>query len=108
MRWDDLTGEEVFEGIFRQSLAGEQSTVTRYTYAPGSIYPLHQHPEEQITVVHSGQIAFDIAGKRTILTAGSVAIIPGNTPHGAQVIGPETVVTDNYIPAGQRTAPDYR
>lgn len=103
-RWDALVAEEARPGITRQSVSGAACTVVRYIYQPGSVFPVHSHPEEQITVVHSGEIEFEVDGERVVLRAGDVAVIPGGTPHGARVLSGEPVVTDNYIPSARRSA----
>lgn len=104
--WSQIAQEEAFPGIVRQVFHGESTTVTRYTYYPGSTFPSHSHAEEQITMVHSGSIEFEIDGQKVTLGAGDVALIPGNAVHGATVSpdadGP--VITDNYVASGkQRT-----
>ncbi len=71
--------------------------MVRYVYAPGSVFPVHAHPEEQVTVVVSGRIVFEVAGARVELGAGQVAVIPPNVPHGARVLGDDTVETFNAL-----------
>lgn len=101
--WDSIEATEVFEGVVRQALTTETSTIVRYTYHPGCVFPVHQHPEEQVTIVHSGVIEFTVDGELVVLQAGQVAVIPGGVPHGARVTAGETVVTDNYIASAHRT-----
>lgn len=101
--WDDVPAEEMFDGIYRQAIETASATVVRYVYHPGCVFPVHRHPEEQITIVHSGEIEFTVGGEVIILSAGQVAVIPGGVPHGARVTGTETVVTDNYIASASRT-----
>jgi quercetin dioxygenase-like cupin family protein len=103
IEWQQVEATEVFPGVIRQALVSETSTIVRYTYHPGSVFPTHEHPEEQITVVHSGEIEFTVAGETVRLRAGQVAVIPGGVPHGARVVAGETVVTDNYIASANRT-----
>jgi unsaturated pyranuronate lyase len=95
--WASIAPEEVFPGITRQVVHGERQTMVRYVYAPGSIFPVHEHAEEQITVVVSGRIAFTVDGEERTLGPGGVAVIPANVPHGARVIGNETVETFNAL-----------
>lgn len=95
--WNELDAEPVLPGITRQVVHGERQTVGRYVYAPGSVFPIHAHPEEQVTVVISGAIRFEIDGVSVDLVAGQVAVIPPNVPHGARVIGDETVETFNAL-----------
>ena len=49
--WSSLPAESVLPGIERRVVQGERQTMVRYTYQPGSVFPSHSHPEEQITVV---------------------------------------------------------
>jgi quercetin dioxygenase-like cupin family protein len=95
--WESVVADEVLPGITRQVIHGEQQTMVRYVYAPGSVFPVHAHPEEQITVVVSGRIAFTIVGIERELGPGGVAVIPANVPHGAHVVGDETVETFNSL-----------
>jgi quercetin dioxygenase-like cupin family protein len=103
--WSSIPAEEVFPGISRQVVHGERQTMVRYLYAPGSIFPIHQHPEEQITVVISGQIAFHVDSAERTLGPGGVAIIPPNVPHGAKVVGDETVETFNAMSPRRSVSP---
>jgi quercetin dioxygenase-like cupin family protein len=101
--WTDVEQTEVFTGIFRQALVTADSTIVRYIYHPGCVFPEHQHPEEQVTVVHSGRIDFTVGGQPITLSAGQVAVIPGGVPHGARVTAGEVVITDNFIASANRT-----
>jgi len=101
--WNAIEATELFPGVIRQALTTATSTVVRYTYHPGCVFPVHQHPEEQVTIVHSGEIEFEVGGEPVTLRAGQVAVIAGGVPHGARVVSSETVVTDNYIASTDRT-----
>ncbi len=103
--WNALPTEEVLPGIARQVVHGARQSVVRYVYAPGAIFPIHAHPEEQVTVVVSGRIAFEIAGADYELGPGEVAVIPANVPHGARVVGDETVETFNALSPRRETGP---
>ena len=95
--WSDIPATEVYPGISRQILNGNRQTMVRYVYQPGSVFPEHHHPEEQVTIVISGQIEFTVAGEKAVLTNGQAAVIPPNVPHGARVIGDEPVETFNAM-----------
>lgn len=106
--WIDLPSEEVFPGITRQVFHGSRQTLVRYFYAPGSVFPVHAHPEEQITVVISGTILFEIAGNPQEMRGGDVAVIPGHVPHGARVVGAEAVETFNAMSPRRDASPFAR
>jgi quercetin dioxygenase-like cupin family protein len=95
--WESIPATEVYPGITRQVVNGARQTMVRYVYQPGSIFPIHDHPEEQITVVVSGNIEFTVAGETITLGVGQVAVIPAGIPHGARVVGDQTVETFNAL-----------
>jgi quercetin dioxygenase-like cupin family protein len=95
--WDALPVSEPLPGVQSQTVHGERQTVVRYRYAAGSIFPTHTHSQEQITVVLSGAIAFLVDGQRIVLGPGQVILIPGGTPHGAEVVGTEPVESINSL-----------
>ncbi len=97
LAWDALVADEPVSGVRRQIVNGASQTLVRYVYAPGAIFPVHAHPEEQVTVVLRGRIGFDVAGERVELGPGEVAVIPGGVPHGAAVVGTEEVETINAL-----------
>lgn len=95
--WSELPAEEVYPGISRQVLQGERQTMVRYVYLPGSVFPVHSHPQEQVTLIILGEIEFVVDGETSILRAGQAAVIPANMPHGARVIGSTMVETINAL-----------
>lgn len=95
--WSEIPADEVYPGIRRQVLQGVRQTIVRYLYAPDSAFPIHSHPQEQVTLVIAGEIEFTVDGRSLTLRAGQAAIIPANIPHGARVIGPTTVETFNAL-----------
>ncbi len=103
--WDDVATETPLPGIQRQTIHGERQTLVRYRYAPGSIFPVHSHPEEQITVVLSGEIRFEIGGRAVTLGPGQIATIPGGVPHGATVLGTEPVESLNAVSPRRAASP---
>jgi quercetin dioxygenase-like cupin family protein len=95
--WSELPTEQVLPGVTRQVVHGERQTMVRYVYAPGSVFPVHAHSEEQCTIVISGRIQFDIDGVQTELGPGGILVIPGKVPHGARVLGDEIVESFNAL-----------
>lgn len=106
--WEQIPSEEPLPGIARQTVHGANQTLVRYVYQPGSIFPVHQHPEEQITIVLSGTIDFTVEGAPVTLGAGQSALIPANVPHGATVTASEVVVTLNTMSPRRSSAPSGR
>lgn len=93
----DLEPHEVRPGVTRRVFHSDRMTWIRYTYATGSVFPSHAHPEEQITLVLEGSIEFVVEGRTVVLGPGEAAVIPPGTPHSARVVGRGAVVTDNVL-----------
>jgi quercetin dioxygenase-like cupin family protein len=45
------------------------------------VFPLHHHANEQITWITKGRCEVSSQGKKYIVTAGMVMVIPPNVPH---------------------------
>lgn len=103
--WGSLPAIEVYSGISRQCVDGVKQTLVRYIYQPGSVFPVHNHPQEQITTVISGVIEFTVDGVTLQLSAGGVAVIPADVPHGARVVGDVAVETFNALSPKRDTHP---
>lgn len=103
--WADVPAEAIYPGISRQVVQGQRQTLVRYIYEPGAVFPLHSHPQEQVTLILSGQIEFEVAEGRFTYGPGDVVIIPENAPHGARVVGGVTVETINSLSPRRDTAP---
>jgi quercetin dioxygenase-like cupin family protein len=95
--WEDLPTQQVFTGIHRQRADAQHMTVVRYTYAPGSDFPAHSHPEEQLVIVLAGEIEFRISGVPVTATAGSAMIIAPGLVHSARVLSDVRVDTLNVL-----------
>lgn len=107
VNWDDVPLETVLPGITRAIVHGARQSLVRYRYEPGAVFPEHSHPQEQVTAVLSGRIAFEISGERRVLGPGDVAVIPGGVPHGAEVVGSEVVDTLNALSPRRDDAPTF-
>ena len=73
--------EQISPLIQRQYLSGSQSTITKWTVKAGAVFPLHHHVNEQTTWITKGRCEVYSQGKKTVLTAGMVMIVPPNVPH---------------------------
>ena len=73
--WADLPTEAVATGIWRQEIHADRQTMVRYLYDPGSVFPTHAHPQEQVTVVLRGRIAFTVV--RPDGSAAGIELGPG-------------------------------
>jgi quercetin dioxygenase-like cupin family protein len=79
-----LVADEPHPGVHRRTFDSEGATVTQYSFEPSARFPLHQHPQEQITIVQRGALEFTIGDELHELTAGGWSVVPGNVPHSIQ------------------------
>jgi quercetin dioxygenase-like cupin family protein len=87
-RFASLGEEEVYPGVRRRTFSSEQATVNRYEFDAGGTFPIHRHPNEQITLVEHGSVAFTVAGETAELGAGSWSVVAPDVEHGITA-GPE-------------------
>jgi quercetin dioxygenase-like cupin family protein len=87
-------------------LRGDRLEAVRYVYRAGAVFRRHAHPEEQMSFVLSGRIAFRLGGRTVVAAAGDVLHVPSGVPHGARVIGRRTAVTLNVFTPVRRSLPD--
>ena len=73
--------EQVSALIQRQYLHGSQSTFTKWIMKKGAGVPLHHHANEQITWITQGEAEVYSQGKKYVMHAGDIMIIPPNVPH---------------------------
>jgi quercetin dioxygenase-like cupin family protein len=92
--------EQISPLVQRQMLNGTQSTLVKWTVKKGGIFPLHHHSNEQITWIAEGRCEVYSQGKRFVMTAGTVLVIPPNTPHEF-VCTEDTIDIDFFAPQRQ-------
>lgn len=92
--------EQISPLVRRQYLSGGAVTLVKWTVKAGGVFPLHHHPNEQITWITSGRCEVFSQERRFVLTAGSVLIIPPNTPHEFRCTQ-DTIDIDVFAPARQ-------
>ena len=109
-RLDALPADEPYPGVTRRTLDAERATVTMYAFAAGARFPLHRHPQEQVTIVQLGAVEMTIGGNSHALAAGAWSVVPPDVAHGVTagpdgaevlaVIVPPRMHADAYSLAG--------
>lgn len=90
-RWQSsvIPGQDQIRLFFeREGLVPEKEV-----YQPKEKVAKHQHPLDEIRMVCSGQIIFNIAGNQLLLRPGDRIVIPSNTWHSKKVQGDEPCVS---------------
>ncbi len=80
-RLDEQPVEQVSPLVQRQMLNGVQSTFVKWIVRKGGHFVLHHHANEQITWITEGACEVYSQGKKFVMTAGMILVIPPNTPH---------------------------
>lgn len=64
----------------------------------GAEVPLHHHPHEQGGILLEGRLQLTIGDETRVVEAGSLFIIPPNTPHRAVAVDGPAKVLDVFSP----------
>lgn len=101
--WDEMPKERVTDLIDRRLVTGERMMLAHVYLKQGSVVPMHQHENEQLTYVLEGGLRFWIASEDVEpidVTSGQVLVIPSNVPHKAQALA-DTLDVDVFSPPRQ-------
>ena len=79
----DIQLTELATGAFSRLVSGRNMQLSFISMAPGSTFPHHIHPEEQIMLVFRGECDEILLDGEQKMIANSVVRIPGNMVHGA-------------------------
>lgn len=80
--------------------------VVRCTYAKGTDFAYHFHPQEQITIVEEGELEFVVEDERVAVAAGQMIVIPAGVRHRTRVIGSISAIALNlFMASGGPTIP---
>ena len=77
-----MPSESPYPGVERRFFHTAESTVSRYTFASGATFPLHHHPEEQVTLIESGSVELTVDADVHELTSGDWSVVDPGVPHG--------------------------
>lgn len=92
-RWDEDAEGPVEERALREELEDRGYAVSRYVYPPGTRFPEHAHDVDKIDAVVSGRFRVALEGEEVVLGPGDRVAVPAGTPHTAEVVGDEPVVS---------------
>jgi len=95
--WDSVEKEQMNPHLVRQVIHGDHMTIARLELKKGAFVPQHSHHNEQVSMVQSGRIKFNLDGVEHTVGAGETVRIPPNVPHFVEVIE-DCVVLDLFSP----------
>ncbi len=79
---EQLTGHEFRPGLTLRTAWLENMLLSNIDLLPNAVIPAHQHPQEQISVILSGEVTMTIAGETRLLKPGDICLVAGNVEHG--------------------------
>jgi quercetin dioxygenase-like cupin family protein len=71
------------------SIPGHEVLQARVDFAPGSSFPRHKHPGEEVIYVVAGTVEYEIGGKWVTVKTGDVLFVPDGVVHAARNVGNE-------------------
>ena len=86
--FDALPHDRPYPGLQRRAFDSAGATVTEYRFEPGASFPVHRHPQEQITLIAEGEVEMTIDGRVSQLRAGDWSVVAPEVEHGITA-GPE-------------------
>jgi quercetin dioxygenase-like cupin family protein len=93
LRWNPDKDGTLSEPALRRKLERMGYRVSRYTYPPGTHFPMHTHEVDKIDAVLSGQLRITAQENSVVLGPGDAVAITRGTEHSAEVIGSDAVVS---------------
>ncbi len=103
--WTDIAADSPIPLIHRQTVTGANALVARVRLEPGCHVAPHHHVSEQIAIIVSGRVRWNLGEKGTSeyreveVTGGQVVHLPSNFTHGVDAIE-ETIILDILSPVG--------
>lgn len=95
--WNEIDWEEMNPEFHRQVIHTANMTIAQLRLKRGGHVPLHQHHNEQVSMVHSGRLVFHLGGEAVEVGPGQSLEIPPHLPHSVDVLE-DSVVTDLFTP----------
>jgi quercetin dioxygenase-like cupin family protein len=95
--WTGITEEKMNPLLGRQVIHTGRMTIARIFLKKGAVVPKHQHENQQVTMLQSGSLRFEMGGESFVLQAGQVLVIPSDLPHRVEALE-DSVATDLFTP----------
>jgi quercetin dioxygenase-like cupin family protein len=92
--------EKINDLLSRQYLYGTNSTFVKWTAKKGAVVPLTHHVNEQITWITEGLAEVYSQGRKYLMKAGDIIIIPPNVPHEFRFLE-DSIDIDIFAPGRQ-------
>ncbi len=94
----ELPCKEMAPGITMRQVHLENVMVTFVELEEGSAIPPHSHEHEQISLIISGSLFFNVEGEERLVKPGEVVVIPSGAEHSVSAINGPAVAYDCFSP----------
>jgi gluconolactonase len=81
----DIQLTPIINGAYSRLISGKNTQLSFISMEPGSLFPHHIHPEEQMMFVLRGECSEIILDGEQTMKANDAVRIPGNMVHGAKI-----------------------
>lgn len=95
--WTEIPEESLNPLMTRRVIHTPAMTIAKLALKKGAIVPLHSHINEQVSMVETGSLRFDMNGTSVVVKAGDALVIPPQLPHYVEVLE-DTTATDLFTP----------
>jgi quercetin dioxygenase-like cupin family protein len=96
--WSAIAEEKMNPLLSRRVIHTEQMTIARLWLGKDAVVPMHNHVNQQVTMLQSGALKFEMGGEVFVLKPGDVLVIPPDLPHRVEALE-ESTATDLFTPA---------
>lgn len=93
--WSQIPEEQVNPLASRQMIHTQTMSIVRRQLSKGAVTRLHQHADEQISMVERGKLKFVVDGEQETVAGGETFVISSNVPHSVEALE-DTVVMDVF------------
>jgi len=94
----DLPSKELLPGISLRSIHLDKVMVTFVDLEEGALVPPHRHPHEQISLIISGSLLYNVEGEAKLVRAGEAVLVPADAEHSVSVLDGPVLAYDVFHP----------
>ena len=95
---DAITSYEIASGLFFRPFYAENLSLNFVTFPPDSGFPMHVHPEEQVSIVQEGEMEITIGAETFQVRPGDVIHFPPNVAHSGRTLDHSCRLIDIFSP----------
>jgi quercetin dioxygenase-like cupin family protein len=103
LQLSDIIPVDILPGFSGRMIHTEYMTVVYFSVKAGSSFPLHSHPQEQISSLIRGKFELTVNGNPFLMEPGRIIVISPGEPHCGKALT-DCEIIDSFSPVRE----DYR